>query len=198
MSAATRRGLVIFALGLLLVLGLFAADRWWFGAGNSGVAGVSIGGSFALTDQNGALRRDSDFRGKLMLVYFGYTYCPDVCPAALTTMSAALDQLGARAEDVQPIFITVDPARDTVEQMKRYAANFTPRLEALTGTAEQIATAARAYRVYYAKAPGEGADDYSMDHTGFVYLMARDGRYLGHFVPDSTADDMVAAIRKYL
>jgi cytochrome oxidase Cu insertion factor (SCO1/SenC/PrrC family) len=199
MSPAARRGLVVFLVGLVLILGVFAADVWWFGGGdNGGIAGVSIGGPFTLTDQNGAVRRDSDFRGVLMLVYFGYTYCPDVCPAELATMSAAMDKLGEHANEVRPIFITIDPARDTVEQLKLYATNFTPMLEALTGTPEQIAAAARGYRVYYAKAKGARDDDYTMDHSGFVYLMARDGHYLQHFGPSATAEEMAAAIQKHL
>ena len=200
MSPAARRGLIIFLAGVALILGAFAFDYWGLGdrAGSREVAGVSIGGSFTLTDQNGDIRHDSDFRGKLMLVYFGYTYCPDVCPATLNTMTAAMDKLGASATAVQPIFITVDPTRDTVPQMKSYAANFTPRLLALTGTPAEIAAAAKAYRVYFQPVKGEGADDYSVDHSAFVYLMGRDGRYLAHFAPDIGADQMAAAIKKYL
>ena len=200
MSPAARRGLIIFLSGVALILGAFAFDYWGLGdrAGSREVAGVSIGGSFTLTDQNGDIRHDSDFRGKLMLVYFGYTYCPDVCPATLNTITDAMAKLGAAASSVQPIFITVDPARDTVTQMKLYAANFTPRLLALTGTPAEIAVAAKAYRVYFQKVKGEGADDYSMDHSAFVYLMGRDGKYLAHFGPDVGADAMADAIKKYL
>jgi protein SCO1/2 len=200
MSPAARRGLVIFLIGLVFICGAFVFDYWWVGGGadETGLVGVSIGGPFTLTDQNGITRHDSDFRGKLMLVYFGYTYCPDVCPATLNTMTAALDKLGAAADQVQPIFITVDPARDTVKQMKLYAANFTPRLLALTGAPDQIAAAARAYRVYFDKQPGEGKDDYSVNHSAFVYLMGRDGKYLAHFGPDDTAEQMAAAIKKRL
>ena len=200
MSPAARRGFVVFALGLALILGLFAFSFWsgWSGPDESSFAGVPIGGPFTLTDQYGAVRHDGDFRGELMLVYFGYTYCPDACPAALNTMSAALDELGDAGKAVQPIFITVDPARDTVEQMKLYTTNFTPRLVALTGTPQQVADAARTYRVFFQKAKGEGDEDYVMDHSAFVYLMGRDGRYLRVFGPSVTADAMAAAIKKYL
>lgn len=198
MSAAARRGLAVFLIGLLFVLGAFAVDYWWGGSSESGLAGVSIGGPFTLTDQSGAVRHDSEFRGKLMLVYFGYTYCPDACPAALNTMSAAIAKLGAEAKQVQPIFITVDPARDTVKQMKLYATNFTPSLLALTGTPDEIAAAAKAYRVYFQKVAGKGEDDYSMDHSAFVYLMGRDGKYLAHFGPEVSGEQMAAAIKKYL
>jgi len=188
---------MVFLLGIAVVLGAFAYSLW-SGSDGARYVGVPIGGPFALTDQSGALRHDTDFRGELMLVYFGYSFCPDACPTALTTMSTATDMLGDKAKDVQPIFITIDPARDTVAQMKLYASNFTPRLVALTGTPDQVADAARAYRVYFAKAKGESDADYLMDHSGFVYLMGRDGRYLAHFGPDATAEAMAGTIRKYL
>ncbi len=202
MSAAARRGLLVFLLGVLLIVGALAFDYWRLGGGSaggdSGFAAVPIGGSFTLTDQNGVVRHDTDFRGELMLVYFGYTYCPDACPTALQTMTNALDALGDKSKEVQPIFITVDPERDTVAQMKLYASNFHPRLLALTGTVEQTTAAARAYRVYFQKVKQSGQDDYLVDHSSFIFLMGRDGRYLAHFGPDVTADAMAAAIKKYL
>jgi cytochrome oxidase Cu insertion factor (SCO1/SenC/PrrC family) len=199
MSPAARRGLVFFLIGLVFICGAFAVDLWWMGGtSGSGIAGISIGGPFTLTDQNGITRHDTDFRGKLMLVYFGYTYCPDACPTALNNITAALAKLGGEANAVQPIFITVDPARDTVAQMKAYAANFTPRLLALTGTPAAIASVAQAYRVYFQKEKGAGADDYAVDHSAFIYLMGRNGKYLTHFGPEVTADQMAADIKKYL
>jgi cytochrome oxidase Cu insertion factor (SCO1/SenC/PrrC family) len=199
MSPAARRGLIIFVAGFLLIAGAFAVDHWWLGAGDGDSRpGVAIGGPFTLVDQNDVVRHDSDFRGELMLIYFGYTFCPDACPTALQNMSAALDELGGSAKAVQPIFVTVDPERDTVPQMKLYAANFHPRLVALTGSAEQTAAAARAYRIYYDKALHGAELDYLVDHSSFIYLMGRDGRYLAHFGPDVTADAMAAAIKKYL
>jgi len=199
MPPGARRGLLVFALGVAVIAGAFAFDHWWLGAGDgNGGLGVAIGGPFALVDQNGAVRHDTDFRGELMLVYFGYTFCPDACPTTLQTMSSALDDLGDGANSVRPIFITVDPERDTVPQMKLYAANFHPRLVALTGSAEQTAVAAHAYRIYFQKARHGDDTDYLIDHSSFVYLMGRDGRYLAHFGPDVTADAMAAAIKKYL
>ena len=197
MSAAARRGLLVFLAGLALIGAVFAVDYFWIG-GEGAVSSVAIGGPFALVDQNGVLRHDSDFRGELMLVYFGYTYCPDACPTTLQTMTAALDDLGGDAKEVQPVFISVDPERDTVAQMKVYAQNFHPRLVALTGTPEQVAAAARAYRIYYQKAKPDEGGDYEVDHSSFVYLMGRNGRYLAHFSPDVTAEAMAAAIKKYL
>src|SRR5580698_5417138 len=140
MSRVARRGLFAFIALLVLLLAGFAYENGWLGGGETNsAASLPVGGPFSLTDQNGAVHQDADFRGKLMLVYFGYTYCPDICPATLLAMSQALDQLGPEADQVQPIFITVDPERDTQAQMKLYASNFHPRLLALTGSAEQVA-----------------------------------------------------------
>ncbi|HXP13536.1 MAG TPA: SCO family protein [Stellaceae bacterium] len=188
-----------FLAVLAVLLAGFAYENGWFGGGEiNPAAALPIGGPFSLTDQNGAARQDSDFRGKLMLVYFGYSFCPDACPTALQDMSQALDLLGAKGDAVQPIFITIDPARDTVEQMKLYADNFHPRLLALTGTPEQIAAAARAYRVYYEKSKSTTGNDYLMDHSSYIYLMGRDGRYVSHFPPGTTAQQIAAAIEKRL
>ena len=202
MPPAAKRGLVIFLLGLAILAGVVIYDfSALFPTGSEGeqVAPVDIGGPFTLTDQTGATRHAEDFHGKLMLVYFGYTYCPDACPTALQDMSQAIDLLGAKGDAVQPIFITIDPARDTVEQMKVYAENFHPRLIALTGTPEQIADAARAYRVYYAKGRSpSGSADYLMDHSSYIYLMGRDGRYVSHFSPGITAQQIASAIEKRL
>jgi cytochrome oxidase Cu insertion factor (SCO1/SenC/PrrC family) len=201
MSSAAKRGLIALFLGLAILAGVFAYDfSALFPTGSDGeqVAPVDIGGAFTLTDQTGATRRAEDFRGKLMLVYFGYSFCPDACPTALQDMSQALDLLGTKGDAVQPIFITIDPARDTVEQMKLYADNFHPRLLALTGTPEQIAAAARAYRVYYEKSKSTSGNDYLMDHSSYIYLMGRDGRYVSHFPPGTTPQQMAAAIEKRL
>lgn len=158
-----------------------------------------IGGPFTLVDQDGKTRSDAEFRGKLMLVYFGYTYCPDICPTELQAMSDALDILGDKGKKVQPIFITIDPARDSMKAMKAYVSHFHKSLIGLTGTPEQIAVAAKAYRVYYAKVPAkDGGNDYLMDHSGLIYLMGPDGKYLTHFVPSTTPEQMAAAIAKHL
>ena len=161
------------------------------------MAPVAIGGDFTLVDQNGVTRHSEDFRGKLMLVYFGYTYCPDACPTALQDISRAVDLLGAKGEAVQPIFVTVDPARDTVEQMKLYASNFHPRLIALTGTPEQVAAAAKAYRVYYKKVPTKDGD-YTMDHTAIVYLMDKNGQFVAPFSLKRKPEEGAAELRRYL
>lgn len=157
-----------------------------------------IGGSFALTDHTGKSRTDADFRGKLMLVYFGFSFCPDICPTDLMAIGQAIDKLGPEGEGVQPLFVTVDPERDTAAHLAEYVPFFHPRLLGLTGDAAHIRDAARAYRVYYAKIVIDGAAEYTIDHSGFIYLMDRDGKYLGFFPPGTPADRMAAVIEAHL
>jgi protein SCO1/2 len=188
---------------IALVIVAFFAGQYYFGAPKtSGVASDTaaplIGGPFTLTDQHGDAVTDADFRGRYMLVYFGFTYCPDVCPTALTTITEAMNRLGDAADKIVPILITVDPERDTPEQLKMYADHFSPRLVALTGTPEQIADVARKYRIYYAKAADQDADDdaYTMDHSAITYLMGPDGRYVRHFSHVTSAERMTEQLRE--
>jgi cytochrome oxidase Cu insertion factor (SCO1/SenC/PrrC family) len=157
-----------------------------------------IGGPFALTDHAGRAVTQDEYKGKLLIVYFGFTYCPDICPTDLQNIGLALDQLGASAEAVQPLFVTLDPARDTTEHLKDYVPMFHPRLIGLTGDEAAIKRAADAYQVYYAKAPNARGDDYTIDHSAFIYLMGADGRYLGFFPPGTNADRIAASIATYL
>jgi cytochrome oxidase Cu insertion factor (SCO1/SenC/PrrC family) len=157
-----------------------------------------VGAPFALTDHTGRTRTDAEFRGRLLLVYFGYTWCPDVCPTDLQEIALALDRLGAAADAVQPLFISVDPDRDTPDVLARYVGLFHPRLIGLTGAPEQIRAVALAYKVYYARHAAPGAGDYAIDHTGFIYLMDRDGEYLGFFPPGTPADRLAEVIRRHL
>lgn len=157
-----------------------------------------IGGPFSLIDHTGKPRRDTDFRGKLMLVYFGYTLCPDVCPTDLQQIGLALEQLGAQAKEVAPIFITLDPERDTRELLSNYVPSFHAQLVGLTGSADAIREAARAYKVYYAKVPVAGWSRYTVDHSSFIYLMGRDGKYLGFLPPGTTAPRIAATLKPYL
>jgi cytochrome oxidase Cu insertion factor (SCO1/SenC/PrrC family) len=158
-----------------------------------------VGGPFVLTDHAGKPRTDRDFRGMLMLVYFGFTYCPDVCPTDLMAIGQALERLGPDADAVQPVFITLDPERDTAEHLAEYVPLFHPRLLGLTGSLDAIGTAADAYKVYFAKVTtGKNADDYTVDHTAYIYLMDRDGKYLGFFPPGTSAERMVEIIRPRL
>jgi len=154
-----------------------------------------IGGSFELIDHKGIPRTDTDFRGKLLLVYFGYTYCPDICPTDLMAIGLTLDKLGSAGDAVQPLFITIDPERDTVEQLANYVPFFHPRLIGLTGKAAVVRRVAHAYKVYYKKVGRSGSEDYVMDHTGFIYLVDAKGQYLGFFPAGTSADRMAEFIR---
>jgi cytochrome oxidase Cu insertion factor (SCO1/SenC/PrrC family) len=154
-----------------------------------------VGGPFELTDQTGHRRTDADFRGKLVVLYFGYTYCPDVCPTELQSISLALDKLGAAAETVQPVFISVDPERDTPARLAEFVASFHPRLIGLTGSLAEVRKTAIAYRTFFAKNSATAPGEYSVDHTGFIYLVGKDGRYLGFLPPGASPDEIADAIR---
>jgi cytochrome oxidase Cu insertion factor (SCO1/SenC/PrrC family) len=157
-----------------------------------------IGGPFALTDHNGQRRTDADFRGRLMVIYFGYTHCPDICPADLTSIALALDRLGDAGEAVQPVFITLDPERDTPADLAEYVKAFHPRLIGLTGAPDEIRKVATAYKTYYVKAGNAGGVGYAVDHTAFIYLVGRDGRYLGFLPPSTTPERLSDVIRQML
>jgi protein SCO1/2 len=157
----------------------------------------SVGGPFTLTDQTGRQRSDAEFRGKLMVVYFGYTFCPDVCPADLMAITQALDALGPAAGGVQPIFITIDPERDT-KGLADYVASFHRSFVGLTGSPEEIRKVANSYKAFYVKVPGERGADYSVDHAGVIYLMGRNGEYLGFMPPQTDPGKLTEVLRKYL
>jgi len=155
---------------------------------------LGIGGPFTLTDQDGRRVTDKDFAGRFMLVYFGYTFCPDVCPTELNTISLALQQLGTRVRLV-PVFVTIDPKRDTPEALKAYLASFGPDFVGLTGSDADIAAVAKEYRVYYKKAEGSDPDNYAMDHTSLLYLIGPDGKLIALFRTGATPDDIAAGIK---
>ena len=185
------------AIGLVLALLILGAGAYvWLSQG--GTASL-VGGPFALEDGNGKRVTDRDFRGQYMLVYFGYTFCPDSCPTTLNEVANALDHLGAKAGQLQPIFITVDPKRDTPAVIKQYAAAFSPRLIGLTGTDEQIANVAREYRVYYAEHhTGPGPNDYVVDHSSVLYLMGPDGRFIAPIRADEDGAQMAADLSRLM
>jgi cytochrome oxidase Cu insertion factor (SCO1/SenC/PrrC family) len=205
--------LPLTVLSSLVLLAVVTAGAFWqLGEQRSQSATVAqvsqeyeFGGSFSLTDQYGMRRTDMDFRGKYMLIFFGYTYCPDVCPTTLAVEAEALDKLGARAGSIVPIFITVDPKRDTPGKLKSYLSAFNaeppssrPNFVGLTGTDEEIDKAADAYRVYYqAHIDGRfgGEADYSVDHSGNVYLMSPEGKFVAYYSqgisPDELATDLM-------
>lgn len=159
----------------------------------------SVGGPFSLIDQTGKHVTDKDYLGHYMLVFFGYTNCPDVCPAGLQVMSAALDKLGKRAADVIPIFITLDPAQDTPERMATYVKAFSPRLIGLTGSESDIKATAKAYRVYYQKVSDDkDPTRYSIDHSAIFYLMGKDGTLLTPIAHTNDVDQLALTIDKAL
>jgi protein SCO1/2 len=190
----------IFALSVLAVALAIAGAALYFASGKTGPMGSGealVGGPFSLTDHTGRRVSEKDYLGKYMLVFFGFTYCPDVCPTELQVMSAALDELGPDGNVIQPIFVSIDPERDTPEVIKQYVENFHPRLVGLTGSAEEIAAIARAYRVYYKKAPGAEADgSYEMDHSTIIYLMGPDGRFRKHFGYTTDAKALAQGLRE--
>ena len=185
--------LVILAAGTLLGFGLRETPK---GAAGTLLASA-IGGPFRLVDQNGKTVTDADLKGKWSLIYFGYTHCPDACPTTLNEIAIALDDLGPKRDAVRPVFITVDPERDTPEVLKSYVTSFDAPILALTGTPEQIAQAAKDYRVYYAKHPEPGGD-YSMDHSSVIYVMDPEGRFTATFTPESSPEDIAARLKKLL
>ena len=190
--------LVAIAVAASGLLGYLIVEVFRGGENGAVIGQAQVGGPFELVDGEGRTVTDEEFRGEYMLVYFGYTYCPDVCPTELQNMSRALELLGDEAEAVRPVFITVDPERDTPEVIESYVENFHPRMVGLTGSPEQIEKAAKSYRVYYKKAESGSASEYLMDHTSIVYLMGREGEFLRHFGYGTSPEDMAQGIRSYL
>lgn len=220
-SQTSRRRLIIVALAAVLAALLVAAIVLLLqpkpvatvqGGAQSGAAeggaqsagimrlppGADLGGPFRLVDQDGKAVTDATYAGKYMLIYFGFTFCPDVCPTELQAMATAIDDLGGPGEMVQPILISVDPERDTSAQLKEYVASFHPRLVGLTGPGAEIAAVAKAYRVYYAKGPVDADGNYVMDHTSFVYLMGPDGKLRSVFRAGTAPEVMAGEIEKQM
>jgi len=158
-----------------------------------------VGGPFTLVDPSGKTVTDQNFRGRYMLIFFGYTYCPDICPAELQVMAAALDQLGPKAAKVVPIFITLDPERDTPEAVGAYVKNFGPNIVGLTGSTEAVAAAAKAYRVSFSKFQDENSGtNYTIDHSALAYLMGTDGEYITHIPYGTSVAQMLDTLNRYL
>ena len=188
---------VLLAVTGIVIAAIAAFILYGGGAGGKSVA--SIGGPFALVDHKGQPKTDKDFRGKHMLIYFGYTYCPDVCPTALQSMTLAMNQLDPETQKkITPVFITIDPKRDTAEQLNAYVENFHPSMVGLTGTPEEIAKTAQVYRVYFGRAKGaeQESTDYLMDHSSIVFLMNPDGEYVTHFTHATLPERMAEKLAK--
>lgn len=190
------------AIGLVAILAGVWAGVWYRGQGPDiaattlGLPGsVEIGGPFSLVDSTGQSVTDANFRGRWMLVYFGYTFCPDVCPTELQAMAASLEALGPLSAQVAPVFITVDPERDTPKAMGEYVKLFDDRLVGLSGTQAQVSVATKAYRVYAVKSESKASSTYLMDHSSFVYLMGPDGKLRMLFKPGTSGADIAAGIK---
>ena len=189
----------------LLLVAMAAGGLIWHesenvpGLGRTVTSGsVQVGGPYRLTDQDGKARASSDFRGRYQLIYFGYSFCPDVCPTTLAVMSQALDKLGPDARRIVPIFITIDPERDTPAVLKKYMAAFGPDFVGLTGSLADIAAVEKQYRVYAKKTPLPNGNGYGMDHSSVIYLMGPNGRLVSFYdeliSPDALAKDLKAKI----
>jgi protein SCO1/2 len=199
------RNLIVAGLALAFIAGTGWYQLRHFAGGTNGghealpnPPTADIGGPFTLTDQDGNRVSDTDFRGKFMLVFFGYTFCPDVCPTELTTITDALEMIGPLADRVTPVFISVDPERDDPKTLHDFVRMFDPRLVGLTGSADEVAATARAYRAYYEKAETGNGGDYLIDHSALTYLMGPDGKFVTSFSYGTPAEKMAAGLRKFL
>ncbi|MEO7053525.1 MAG: SCO family protein [Rhizomicrobium sp.] len=158
---------------------------------------IAVGGPYALTDQDGKPRASTDFGGKYQLIYFGYTFCPDVCPTTLALMAATVDKMGTDKDRIVPVFITIDPERDTPDAIKKYVAAFGPQFVGLTGTPDQIAKVEKEFRVYAKKGPVENGS-YAMDHSSVMYLMGPDGKLVSFYDEATTPEDLAQQLKSKL
>ena len=196
----------IAAMAMTVVIGALGAWAWWqaqqrvgpSGDGTGLVTNVSIGGPFTLTNHLGETVTDADFDDQLRLIYFGYTFCPDVCPTELGNIALALNELGDDLAHVTPMLITVDPERDTPEVLREYVPLFHEKLVGLTGSREAIDDVARAYRVFYRRVEDPDYTYYLMDHTSFVYLMGANGEFLSMYNYGTAPQDLAGAIRHHI
>ena len=191
--ATVFAGVLVLVAGVLIALAFRDQGK---GAAGSPLA-AAIGGPFSLVDQNDKPFTDANLKGKWQLVFFGYTHCPDVCPTTLNDLSLALDQLGDKKSQVGIVFISVDPERDTPAVLKSYVGSFGGPVEALTGSPDAVAQAAKDYKVYYAKHPRSDGG-YDMDHSALIYIMDPQGRFTATFTPDDQPDKMAERLKKLL
>jgi protein SCO1 len=185
----------ILLLGALVAFALIVGAR----PVRTAASPVIIGGPFMLSTPDGTIVTDQTYRGKWLLVYFGYTFCPNSCPTTLLAVAMALKKLGPDAAQVQPLFITVDPQRDTPKVMRQYIESFDPRIVGLTGTPQQISAAAQEYGAYYVRhRTGPGPDDYVMDHSTYLYVMDPLGKFVRAFDPNTSDDRIAGALRELI
>lgn len=184
---------------LLAAILVLAGPNHFLSPPNNTKGQALIGGDFELVDGKNQTVHAHDFRGRYMLVYFGFTHCPDICPTTLLVIKNALDMLGPKKRLITPIFITVDPERDTPKVMQQYVSNFSANLVGLTGSLEQVKKAADSYRVYFSKvSQSDSASDYLVDHSGFIYLMDKKGRYIAHFSHGISESELTQKLRQFI
>lgn len=196
----------LLALFVVVLVGggfLVARSFWGVPPGPAADAGaregeLAIGGPFTLVNQDGKTVTDADFRGRWLLVYFGFTYCPDICPTSLARNSDAIELLGEKGEKITPVLISIDPERDTPEKMKEYVHFFHPRMVGLTGTPPQIAAVAKEYRVFYMKAPGDQPDSYVVDHSSLTYLIDPGGTFVQFFSGQASPQEVADKLKPLL
>ena len=188
---------------LLLVSAMIGGVLWYESEKVPGLGRVvstgqaDVGGPFRLTGQDGKSVTDQDFRGRYMLIYFGYSFCPDVCPTTLAVMAQALEKLGGDARRVTPVFITIDPERDTPKVLADYMKAFGPSFVGLTGSVDEIKAVEKKYRVYAVKKPLEGGN-YGMDHSSVIYLMGPDGKLVSFYDEAISPDDLAKELKQRL
>ncbi len=192
----------LLAIGCISLVAIVVASFQKLGGSNAprlmAVTQDAFGGPFSLTGHTGKTITEKTYAGQYKLMYFGFTFCPAICPTELSKMTAALNVLGEDAKKIQPIFVTVDPERDTVQKMKSYVELFHPSLVGLTGTPDQISSMLKSYKIFAAKVDDPNLTEYTMDHSSFIYLMAPDGRLLHIFKIGDNADVMATTIRAWL
>ncbi|MDX1580036.1 MAG: SCO family protein [Alphaproteobacteria bacterium] len=197
MTAATPPSFLFLVRALALGIVLSALAACSDSGPTKGDPSVPIKSEFSLLNQDGERVSEEDYAGKYQLVYFGFTFCPDICPATLQIMSDALDQLPEETRSkIQPILITVDPERDDVTAMKTYTSFFHPSFVGLTGTPREIKQAAGNFRIYYSKQQREEDSDYTMDHTSLIYLMDGEGHYIDHFDHSIDAERLAESLKQ--
>ncbi|MEJ6595641.1 SCO family protein [Parasphingorhabdus sp.] len=202
MNNITNVAKMILATGLLTLMAACNAGSDGGAAEEPSLAGANIGGTFTLTNQDGGKTSEQQFKGQYRIIYFGYSYCPDVCPVDLANIMLGLKQAEkanpALIQKIQPIFISVDPGRDTPAVLKQYVSAFHPRLIGLTGSAEEIAAVAEKYLIIYDIRKDEGSSEYLVDHSRQAYLFGPEGEPLALLPYDGTAQDVADEITRWV
>lgn len=192
-------GIIVFFVALLSFILFFQGDKAPSRNSLQPVVSGAFGGDYTLVDQDGHTVTNAAFEGQYQLIYFGFTYCPAICPTELSKMAEALDTLPPETvHKIQPLFITVDPERDTAEVMKGYVSHFHPKLIGLTGSVEQIEHVKKLYKVYAAKVDDPSLSDYTMDHSSYIYFLSPDGTLLSLFKIDDPASYVSETIQRWM